>query len=270
MMRQTLATSAGRASFVVTVTLVALAPPSSAEGLDDLAPLSLEPTGYLQSDGRFFDDSDVEHTDTFLLRRTRLNVDGNWGEELSFRLAAEFGNGSDGELYDAYVDWAPFGAGTLRVGKFKPPLGLERLQSSTRLLFLERSLVDNLVPSRDIGIVYQTSGRLEAAIGLFNQATDRGHEDDDADDNKVVVARVFGRPFQNGVFDGLGVGVSGSYGESEQADALSTSTTSGLNTIFRYAPTTLRDGTEARVSPRSTGLPVHSRWSGSTWSPTSS
>ncbi|HEX7036458.1 MAG TPA: porin [Pseudomonadales bacterium] len=217
---------------------------------DALPPLSMEIGGYLQSDARFFDDSDVEQTDTFLIRRARANFDGSFGEDVTFRIGAEFGNGADGELYDAYVDWAAFPVGSLRVGKFKPPIGLELLQSNQRLWFTERSLVDNLVPSRDVGIVWQTSGRLEAAFGVFNQATDRLRESDDVDDRKTFVARLFGQPFGSGPLAGLGIGVAGSYGKADQAAAESTAQTTGRNTVFRYAPTALRDGTESRISPQ--------------------
>lgn len=213
--------------------------------------LSVKPRGYIQGDARYFDDdAELEQTDTFLLRRARLNFDGTYGDEISFRIGAEFGSGRNGELYDAYVDWKALPVGSLRAGKFKVPIGLERLQSNSRLLFRERSLVDNLIPNRDVGIAWQTSGRLEAALGIFNQATDRRREDEDVDDDKVVAARVFGKPFTDGVLQGLAVGVGGSYGQADQAPVSSTSVTTGGNTIFRYAAGTRRDGTEQRISPQ--------------------
>ena len=217
---------------------------------DALPPLSVKIGGYLQSDARFFDDDDIEQTDTFMIRRARANFDGSFGDEVKFRIGAEFGNGADGELFDAYVDWAGLPLGSLRVGKFKPPVGLELLQSNPRLWFTERSLVDNLVPSRDVGIVWQTSGRLEAAFGVFNQATDRRRENDDVDDRKTFDARRFGQPYESGPLAGLGIGVGGSYGEADEAPAASTAQSTGRNTVFRYAPTALRDGTEARISPQ--------------------
>ena len=48
----------------------------------------------------------------------------------------------------------------VRAGKFKPPVGLERLQSATDILFVERALPTNLVPNRDLGV--QLSGDLAA------------------------------------------------------------------------------------------------------------
>jgi phosphate-selective porin OprO/OprP len=138
----------------------------------------------------------------------------------------------------------------VRVGKFKPPIGLERLQRNPRLLLLERSLVDNLIPNRDVGVAWQASGRLEAALGVFNQAADRRRDNEDVDNRKVFVARLFGQPFVSGPLAGLSLGVAGNYGTARDAPTLSTGQTSGRSTVFRYAADALRDGTEARISPQ--------------------
>jgi hypothetical protein len=156
--------------------------------------VTVEPGGYIQIDGRAFQDPPPDRLDTFAVRRARLDIDGNWGDELTFRLGAEFGDEADGEIYDAYVDWHAVPVGSVRVGKFKPPIGLERLQRNPRLLLLERSLVDNLIPNRDVGVAWQASGRLEAALGVFNQAADRRRDNEDVDNRKVFVARLFGSP----------------------------------------------------------------------------
>ena len=39
-----------------------------------------------------------------------------------------------------------------RFGKFKPPVGLERLVSDSDMLFVERALPTDLVPNRDVGV----------------------------------------------------------------------------------------------------------------------
>ena len=52
-------------------------------------------------------------------------------------------------LYEAYMQLNYFSRANLRVGKFKPPVGLERLQSDDDTSFIERGLPTLLVPSRD-------------------------------------------------------------------------------------------------------------------------
>ncbi len=80
-------------------------------------------------------------------------------------------------LYEAYMQLNYFSRVNLRVGKFKPPVGLERLQSDDDTNFIERGYPTLLVPSRDIG--YQFSGdivkrRVAYQVGVFNGVPDNG------------------------------------------------------------------------------------------------
>ena len=83
-------------------------------------------------------------------------------------------------LYEAYFELKYFPRANLRVGKFKPPVGLERLQSDDDTSFVERGFPTLLVPSRDIG--YQVSGdivnrRISYTVGVFNGVPDNGLSD---------------------------------------------------------------------------------------------
>ena len=65
----------------------------------------------------------------------------------------------------------------VRVGKFKAPVGLERLQSATDLAFVERAFPSALVPNRDVGVQLHgelAGGVLAYAAGVFNGAPDGG------------------------------------------------------------------------------------------------
>src|SRR5437867_4298090 len=75
----------------------------------------------------------------------------------------------------------------VRAGKMKSPFGIERLQSAQGLLFVERSLANNIVPNRDVGV--QVHGELaQGAFGyqlaLLNGVTDGGNIDGDTNDAK--------------------------------------------------------------------------------------
>ncbi len=62
-----------------------------------------------------------------------------------------------------------------RVGKFKAPIGLERLQSDADLPVLERGLDQNLSSSRELGVQLWgdiAGGIVNYAIGIFNGAID--------------------------------------------------------------------------------------------------
>ena len=89
--------------------------------------------GQFQVDGRrFFGDETLGVNDTFLIRRARPIIAGTVFGLTDFYLAPDFGNNAV-TLYDAYLDAHPWPWLRLRVGKFKGPIGLERLQSDSNL-----------------------------------------------------------------------------------------------------------------------------------------
>jgi phosphate-selective porin OprO/OprP len=225
---------------------------------------SLKIRGYGQVDSRTFTDtSNPSNVDQFLLRTARLSLDGKIDEDFSGRFTYDFGNNTT-SLVDAYVDYKPDPLFNVRVGKFKAPIGLERLQSETEILTLERNTVTNLVPNRDLGI--QVSGEiipqtLEYQLALTNGAADGVNSSTDVDGGKDVVARIFAHPFSDSEIvelQGFGAGIAGSYGQRD-GTTTSPNLTSGYRshgqqTIFSYNPaagTVFADGTTWRINPQS-------------------
>lgn len=218
--------------------------------------------GYAQVDGRFFlDDDRNTGRDEFIARRLRPIIFGKV-DDFSFRLMPDFAGGTT-RAYDAHIDYKFYDAFQLRAGKFKPPLGLERLQSGSELAFMERGLTANLSPSRDFGV--QAYGDVESMfeyqLGVFNGNADLGNTDNDDDDNKDVMARVFLHPFHNSdqyALKDLGIGIAGSVGEREGSTGttiLSDYRSPGQQRIFRYrsgaaADTVFADGTHWRLNPQ--------------------
>src|SRR4029079_5907124 len=97
----------------------------------------------VQVDGRFFANSDtLEANDTFLIRRFRPWIEGTLFSFADFRLVPEFAGTV--QILDAYVDLHPRDWLRLRAGKYKAPIGLERLQSDADLPLLARALDQNL------------------------------------------------------------------------------------------------------------------------------
>jgi phosphate-selective porin OprO/OprP len=219
--------------------------------------------GYFQSDARVFvDDAARPAANTILARRIRPVLEGTLWKYVDFRFMPDFGEGR-ATLFDAYLDLRVRPALALRVGKFKPPVGLERLQSATDLLFVERGFPTNLVPSRDFGA--QLHGELAGAtvsyaLGVFNGAPDLGNLDGDNGDEKDVAARVFVRPFRSAgpiLLRGLGLGFAVSTGVQRGATAapfLPGYRSPAQQTVFAYRA----DGTDAGTV-LATGR--HTRWS---------
>jgi phosphate-selective porin OprO/OprP len=216
--------------------------------------------GQVQADSRFF----VDHgggDDEFTIRRARLDFRGTVAERYKFQLMPDFTE--DGvSIEDALVDidFAPWAE--LRVGKFKTPFGIERLQSSSDQPFVERSLVDNLVPNRDIGL--RLGGKLhreayEYQLAVMNGVPDNGSSNGDVNDSVDVVGRVFAQPFVNrqySILRGAGAGFAATYGKEqgdEDDDQLGNYRTSGRREFFEWENSgdgTIADGGHWRISPQ--------------------
>ena len=129
-------------------------------------------------------------------------------------------------LFDAYANLRYFPKAQLEAGKFKPPVGLERLQSATATMFIERAFPTLLVPTRDIGAMLWSDqigeGLFTYQFGYFNGVRDSGNNqtgDVDTDDGKDFAARLFFHPFrplENEWLDGFGIGVAGTWGEIDE------------------------------------------------------
>jgi phosphate-selective porin OprO/OprP len=220
--------------------------------------------GYAQFDGRFWvDDEKKPQVETFLLRRVRPIFEGTVYKIFDFRVMPDFGQGQT-VLFDAYLEARFNPAFRVRAGKLKPPVGLERLQSATDILFVERALPTNLVPNRDLGVQVGgdlAGGAVSYAVGVFNGVPDLGNGDTDSNDDKDVAARLFFQPFVagNGPLKGLGFGVGASQGKqtgTPAATGLPGYRTPGQQTFFSYrsdgtgAGTVVADGTRFRLAPQ--------------------
>jgi phosphate-selective porin OprO/OprP len=217
----------------------------------------------LQADSRFFiDDNAGNETDVFLIRRARPILEGALWGFASFRLTPDFASNAKTVLYDAYVDIAPWTFAKVRFGKFKPPIGLEHLQSDEYLAFAERAFPSNLVPSRDTGVQLfgdLFNGALSYAAAFTNGVGDNNvnttatapvTSDTDNNDGKEGTARVAVKPFRNtsiSALQGLGIGFSGSY--TKQLSVNPNYTTPGQIVIFTPSAGAVPDGAHSRLAP---------------------
>ncbi len=192
-----------------------------------------------------------------LLRPTFSGRAGN----ASFRITAELGGSSSAasSIVDGYVEYKVTDAVQFRAGKFKSPLGLERLQADADVIWTERGHSTNLVPNRDIG--YQVFGTLlpgvlEYQVGLFNGASDGVNLNNDTDNHKDVAYRLFATPFADtdiAWLQGFGIGYAGSDGEhlgNTTNTQLPTFKSPGQQTFFRYATGVFSSGKETRSNPQ--------------------
>jgi phosphate-selective porin OprO/OprP len=223
--------------------------------------------GYAQSDSRSFpgEGADLPSASTFILRRVRPTVEGTLFKLVDFRIMPDFGGGTT-VLQDAYIDLKLSTAFKVRAGKFKSPIGLERLVSGTEMPFIERGLPTSIAPNRDVGIMAfgdVLANRLSWAAGVSNGVADGASSDTDVREGKDVVARIFTHPFRSKSHDRLqnfGLGLAGTFGTERGlvvSPGLPTYRTPGQVPFARYrldvaslANSTLADGDRWRLSPQ--------------------
>lgn len=206
--------------------------------------------GYTHFDGRFFAEAPANRpagADTFFFRRIRPIFEGTLAGVVDFRIMPDFA-GSQLVVQDAWANLRYLPEAQLQFGKYKEPVGLERLQSATAMWFIERALPTQLVPNRDLGVMLQGNvreGLFTYQLAWMNGVPDGGSADADTGDDKDLVARVFGQPFQETdieLLQGLGIGIATTYGRQEGAPAQYR--TSGQQTFFAY-----RGATTGPVTP---------------------
>lgn len=150
--------------------------------------------GFVQLQGEAGDAPDSRFNginDRFLIRRARLNIKGSFAEHFDFALQSEFGNnaisGVSGyrlQATDVFVNWNKYEKANLTLGQFKTPFGYEQLLSDTKVLFIERSLPNDLLTfGRQAGLAASGSfadKRITYSAGLFNgNGANSGNNDND-------------------------------------------------------------------------------------------
>ncbi len=206
------------------------------------ASTSLRIRSLIQVDSRWFGDGNVNNNDALLLRRGRIGLEGKINKTTEYQITGEYA-GSSASILDANVTLTYSPEVQIKLGRFKTPVGLEQLQSDAAALFIERSLVSQIAPNRDIGVQLGgefSKGEVSYAIGLFNGIQDGGNNSDqkDANDGKDIAARVTFQPWINeegSALAGLSFGLGGSYGLQDTNAPIGTSYKSdGQQTFFAY------------------------------------
>lgn len=222
--------------------------------------------GTMHVDGRFFESDDPEGLkDTWQATRVRPIVEGTLGGIYDFKFMPDFGQGRT-VIQDAYVTARFKPEFQVTAGKFKSPVGLERLQSANDIRMVARGFPTQLAPNRDIGL--QVAGgllgeRLNYQVAYLNGSNDGGSSetfaDVDLNDDKEYAARVFAHPFgesENFALRGLGLGIAGTYTSQTGTAAqplLPVFRTPAQSTFFRYrtgTTPTLADGERTRLAPQ--------------------
>ena len=225
--------------------------------------------GTMHLDGRYLDGEDPGGVvDSFQATRVRPTIEGTFAEIYDFKFMPDFGQGRT-VIQDAYMTARFKPAAQLTIGKFKSPVGLERLQSANDMRWVQRAFPTSLAPNRDIGLQLGgdlAQGRISYQAAFMNGSNDGSSSetfaDADINDDKEYALRLFAHPFAESdsfAIRGLGIGIAGTYTD-QAGDAtqplLPSFRTPGQSTFFRYRAAsttsagTIADGERTRLAPQ--------------------
>lgn len=213
-------------------------------------------------------ENNSSNQDGFDFRRIRPTIEGTLWGKYDYKFTPEFGeaktasSSSTSGIVDAYIDarFTPYFQ--VRAGKFKPYVGLERLQSGSDIKFIERGFVsNNFLPNRDLGVAVHGDlfgDKLTYAVGLHNGVVDGADSPTSQDTNgdKEWAARVFTTPFKDAdnPLAGLGFGLSGTHSNFNGASSTSLlpsyKNPSQTTNFFTYSTGTYASGDRDRLSPQ--------------------
>ena len=214
--------------------------------------------------------------DSIFLRQARIILDGYVFKSIYFKIMPDFAQNTNTSnlLPDAYVDFAYVPQASLLVGKYKPSIGFERLQSDTNTAFLERAFPTNLAPNRDVGIqlhgAFAMPGyKIETApgpidtknaftyqVGITDGTGDSGNSYGSGGptqsfaNNKEFDGRIFAQPFQHSGYawlEGFGVGLSGSFSNPDLQTIQAQRTPLGQSQFIDYTQLNANTQTGART-----------------------
>jgi len=181
----------------------------------------LSPVGRIQVDFRAYEEGSAL-TNSFLVRRGRIGLSGTFYKYFDLFVEADFGQGA-AVLTDGYLDIHYWPELRLRAGQFKVPFSYEELFSDNNLDFVERSVADNLTPSRDLGAMLHGSlfgGVVNYAGGIFNGT---GQNTADTNNSKDVAGRLVVYPFKQTdivLLKNLHLGADVAWGEQDSGQSL--------------------------------------------------
>lgn len=135
---------------------------------------------------------DTTFVNAFSIRRAYVGVGGAVGDFFAYKVLLTMTGGSV-SLYDAYLDIKPVRFLSIRAGQFQQPIGMEKLTSSSSILFPERTFASDFTIDRDIGLTLNGElGFLKLQAGVFNGAGRNRLDDNQAKD---IVARLILEPW---------------------------------------------------------------------------
>lgn len=193
-------------------------------------------TGYAQLDYRGYE-SGNHPPNTFLIRRARLALEGKLDRYFDFKVEGDFADTTSIILRDFYLNVKRVDELQFRFGHFKEPFSQEELRGDAVQDFVERSLVNNLAPSRSPGLMVWgkvAKERFEYYAGMFNG---KGPLAQNNNGTPESVVRLRFAPWKGG--DGFftkGLAFGGAYAQGRSFDGTGVRGRTESQSITFYSP----------------------------------
>ncbi len=143
------------------------------------------------------DTAGAETADDLFLRRIRPEIEATLTENFLGVLSIDFAD--DGvDIKDAYIEYSGLPFASIIVGNHHAPFSREKLTSSKRQRFVERTFIGDHnfgVPDRQMGISLQGGEMLQYAVGYYKAGIDPGIETLDFDTRLNPDTQYFGDMF---------------------------------------------------------------------------
>jgi phosphate-selective porin OprO/OprP len=210
-------------------------------------------TGQIQADYRdYLNPHDTTDITSFAVRRARMGLEATLFQNYEFRFLNDFGQGQT-RLQDGYLNIHYWDAFQVTGGKFKQPFSYEQLIQDRFTPFMERSIIDQLVPARDVGVMIHGQNLFSGLLD-YGLAVSNGEQNGDTDTNgaKDATARVAVQPFAllgDGPLRLLMFGMAVNGGNESEPIAPSTLRTPAGVPFFQFNRTVIADGRRIRYSP---------------------
>src|SRR5215472_4760830 len=174
---------------------------------------------------------------TFLIRRARLDLQGRLMRYIEFRLEGDFADLASTQLRDGWVRLHRYDEVQFTFGQFREPFSQEEMRPDAVQDFVERSVANNLAPSRQPGLMVSGvlhHGTVEYQLGVFNGKGLLAVNNTGTPDTAFRMRFAPWKNSSNSWVKGLLFGGAGAYGRNNQGLSVC-GVTESRSTIF-FAP----------------------------------
>jgi phosphate-selective porin OprO/OprP len=184
--------------------------------------------------GTFADRDTQSIGDNFEIRRARIGLNGFVFKDIAYEIVTN-AVGSSANLIDtAWMNYGFNKSVQFRFGRFKQPFSLEELTSSNNIDFMERSYVNQLVPTKKLGAMIhgEPIENMTYALSLYqNNFNEVTNQDNNGRELAGRLTYNFGKSL--GSDSVMHVGLGGTTGKNQTALTSSSNTASAASATTR-------------------------------------